>query len=245
MTSGPTSATCAANSCNAVSSNASNTPEPDSGARQLILEVRGLTRSFPSRGVVGGSERVVGPLDLEVEAGERVALTGSNGSGKSTLLRCVAGTLAPSAGTVHIGADPAGTAPAKRRMGVSLAQERSFYLRLTGVQNLITFARLRLPGRQARAAVYDVIDELELRDIAARRVDRCSTGMVQQLAIARALIGNPPLLLLDEPTRSLDEDAVARLWRAVDTRPDAALVIATHRPEDVERCGRRLALSAN
>ncbi len=134
---------------------------------------------------------------------------------------------------------------AKRGVGVSFSQERSFYLRLTGIQNLLTFARLRLPVAEARTAVARVIGELELETSPSRRVDRCSTGMVQQLAIARALLGDPLLLLLDEPTRSLDEDAMARLWRAVDARPDCALVIATHRPEDIERCEHRVALSAD
>jgi ABC-2 type transport system ATP-binding protein len=210
----------------------------------VILELRDLTRSFRVRGV-SARTRVLGPIDLEVSAGERVVLTGANGSGKSTLLRCVAGTIAPTSGTILIDGHLAGTNPAKHQVGVSFSQERSFYLRLTGVQNLLTFSRLRLPPSRAQTAVAQVIGELELEDIASRRVDRCSTGMVQQLAIARALLGDPRLLLLDEPTRSLDEGAMARLWRAIDARPGAALVIATHRPEDIERCDRRLALSSN
>jgi ABC-type multidrug transport system ATPase subunit len=210
----------------------------------VILELRNLTRSFRVRGA-SGATRVLGPVDLEVSIGDRVVLTGANGSGKSTLLRCVAGTIAPTSGTIVIDGHRAGTNAAKHRVGVSFSQERSFYLRLTGVQNLLTFARLRLPPSQARTAVAQVIGELELEDIASRRVDRCSTGMVQQLAIARALVGDPRLLLLDEPTRSLDEDAMARLWRAIDARPGTALVIATHRPEDIDRCDRRLALAPN
>ena len=76
------------------------------------------------------------------------------------------------------------------------------------------------------------------------RVDRCSTGMVQQLAFARALLGEPELLLLDEPTRSLDEAAVERVWAALASRPSLALIIATHRHEDIERCERHLALES-
>lgn len=84
--------------------------------------------------------------------------------------------------------------------------------------------------------------ELELSAILAQRVDRCSTGMVQQLAFARALIGNPALLLLDEPTRSLDAEAYERLWAAIDMRPDLTLVIATHREDDIRRCHQQLDL---
>ena len=73
-----------------------------------------------------------------------------------------------------------------------------------------------------------------------RRLDSCSTGMLQQLAFARALLGEPELLLLDEPTRSLDVDAVDRLWAALAHRPAVAVLVATHRREDLDRCGRIL-----
>jgi ABC-type multidrug transport system ATPase subunit len=188
----------------------------------VILESRALTRSFRAR-------RVLGPLDLSLERGERLALTGPNGAGKSTLLRCIAGTVAPTSGTLSVGGHGAGTRPARRLTGTSFSQERSFYLRLTGLENLLTFARLREPTDRARDNVERLISELALDEIAARRVDRCSTGMIQQLAFARALLGNPPLLLLDEPTRSLDDGAIGRLWDAVDRRPETAVIIATHR----------------
>jgi len=200
-----------------------------------VLAANRLQRSF-------GDRVVVGPLDLEIAAGERVALVGPNGSGKSSLLRCVAGTLAPSAGSVHVVGAPAGSVAARRAIGASLAQERSFYLRLTGRANLELFASLRRSARAAKAEVAAVIDELEIGDIAAERVNRCSSGMVQQLALARALLGDTPLLLLDEPTRSLDAEAVERLWAALRRRAGTALLMATHRPEDVARCDRALDL---
>jgi ABC-type multidrug transport system ATPase subunit len=202
------------------------------------LQVQALTRRF-------GGRVVLGPLDLALDGGERLALTGPNGAGKSTLLRCVAGSVAPSSGTVTIDGADAGSRAARMLTGTSLAQERSFYLRLSGLANLLTFARLRMSTVRARAAVRELIAELELEEIAARRVDRCSTGMVQQLAFARALLGTPSLLLLDEPTRSLDDGAVGRLWQAIERRPETAVVIATHRGEDAERCERHLALACD
>jgi ABC-type multidrug transport system ATPase subunit len=208
---------------------------PGRDARVLTLEA--LCRRF-------GKLDVVRSLDLAVDAGERVALCGPNGSGKTTILRCIAGTLSPSSGRIRVGGHEAGTLKAQRLIGVSLSQERSFYLRLSGRENLFFFARVRGYGpREATRRVAALSEELELESILRQRVDRCSTGMVQQLAFARALIGDPALLLLDEPTRSLDRDAFARLWEAVDRRPETALLIATHNEEDVERCGQRIELS--
>ena len=203
----------------------------------MILQLAAVTRTFAGR-------RVLGPVDLELGPGERLALTGPNGSGKSTLLRCIGGTVAPSSGTITIDGARAGTRAARQRVGASFSQERSFYLRLTGRENLLTFACLREPAAQARRQVEELVAELGLEDIAATRVDRCSTGMVQQLAFARALLGTPGLLLLDEPTRSLDEAAVERLWAALARRSLLALIIATHRDQDIECCERHLALEA-
>lgn len=199
------------------------------------VEISGLRRTFRGR-------EVLGPLNLSLTTGDRLAVIGSNGAGKSTLLRCIAGSISPTHGTVVIDGHAAGTMAARRLIGVSLAQERSFYLRLTGLRNLELYARLRLPRRLAVLAVANVVSELELDEIAPRRVDRCSSGMIQQLALARALLGEPPVLLLDEPTRSLDDAAIERLWMAVEARPQTILVIATHRHEDVERCDRTLSL---
>jgi ABC-type multidrug transport system ATPase subunit len=200
-----------------------------------MLEAVAITKQF-------GGKHVLGPLDLRLAASERLAVTGPNGAGKSTLIRCIAGTLAPCSGEITVAGHRAGSQAAKARIGVAFAQERAFYLRLNGTENLLTFALLRLPPVRARAAVKHVVSELELEDIAAQRIDRCSSGMVQQLAIARALLGEPSLLLLDEPTRSLDDAAVARLWAALDRRPHMTLIIATHRREDVERCQHHVAL---
>jgi len=200
------------------------------------LATQGLTRSF-------GAVEALPPIDLDLERGDRLALRGPNGSGKTTLLRCLTGTLVPSGGEAWIGPHPAGTLAARERLGASLAVERSFYLRLTGRANLLLFARLRhRTPRQARRQVDALVEELELDEIAARRLDACSTGMVQQVAFARALLGDPDVLLLDEPTRSLDREAIERLWAALDRRVELAAIVASHRPDDASRCGRTLEL---
>jgi ABC-type multidrug transport system ATPase subunit len=155
----------------------------------------------------------------------------------------VAGTVAPTEGRVTVLGHVAGSREARRIVGVSLSQERSFYLRLSGRENLLFAAGVRGISRSEAIRRVNALErELELSAILAERVDRCSTGMVQQLAFARALVGEPAVLLLDEPTRSLDAQAHDRLWHAIDARPGVTLVVATHRDEDVLRCHRRLDL---
>ena len=194
----------------------------------------GLARRF-------GSRDVVRSLDLTLAPGERVAFWGPNGSGKSTVLRCVAGTLLPSEGEVRVCGHEAGSLEARALVGASLSQERSFDMRLTGHGNLLFFARLRF-GRDDRAAteVAAIEEELEIEAMAAERVNRASSGMIQQIALARALLGNPALVLLDEPTRSLDAEARKRLWDAIERRPQTGVLIATHLEEDLNRCDGRV-----
>lgn len=208
-----------------------STPAPTRpGLSPLPLEVEGMGRAF-------GKRTVIENVSIRLEPGQRAALVGGNGSGKTTFIRCVAGTLTPTRGTVAVDGRQAGSMGARHRLGCSLAQERSFYLRLSGLENLLFFARLRHERkRSASTQVREIVDELDLQEIAARRVDTCSAGMLQQLALARALLGEPSLLLLDEPTRSLDEDAIARLWAALERRRHVAAVIATHRKEDLDHC---------
>jgi ABC-type multidrug transport system ATPase subunit len=210
--------------------------DTDLDQRAPAVVVRELTRSFGPRTVLRG-------LSLSLGAGERLAVLGHNGAGKTTLLRCVAGSLLPSSGSVHVGGRAPSRPETRAQIGALLPGERSFALRLSGRENLRFFARLRVGGeRRADRAVEALADELALHEILDRRVSACSSGMAQQLAFARALLGDPAVLVLDEPTRSLDDAATGRLWAALDRRPELAILIATHRAEDIARCGARLEL---
>jgi ABC-2 type transport system ATP-binding protein len=207
---------------------------PAAVREEAVLTLTSLSRRF-------GKHVVVRDLDLRLEPGERVALWGPNGSGKSTVLRCVAGTLLPSEGTVQVCGYEAGSMEARALVGASLSQERSFDMRLTGRANLLFFARLRFGSeRLATRRVQEVEEELALQTIASERISRASSGMIQQVALARALLGDPALVLLDEPTRSLDAEARERLWQALERRTRTCVVMATHLDEDVKRCGRRV-----
>jgi ABC-type multidrug transport system ATPase subunit len=205
--------------------------------RGQVLAVEGLCRRY-------GERLVIQDFDLALLGGERVALRGRNGSGKTTILRCILGTLAPTRGRILVCGHPGGSLAARNLIGAVLPQERAFYLRLTGRTNLLFFAKIRGLDRDAATRrVQRLEEELQLGATLSRRLDRCSSGMLQKLAVARALIAEPPLLLLDEPTRSLDDDAVALVWAALDRRPQTSVLITTHRRDDVARCDREVRLS--
>jgi len=200
----------------------------------MILQARDAARRF-------GDQHVFSGLDLDVAAGQHLLLSGANGSGKSTLLRCLAGTLALSSGSVMVDGLPAGSRRARARIGLCLRPEQAFQLRLSGHDNLLFAARLRLPRRLVGEAVDAIEDELGITHFAGERVQRYSSGMRALVACARAMIGGPSLLLLDEPTRSLDAAARRRLWTALHRR-SVACVLASHRGSDRDHCDRVLEL---
>ena len=171
-----------------------------------VLTIEGLCRNFGAREIM--------PIARpgRSSAGDRVALCGPNGSGKTTVLRCIAGTLTPTSGRIGVGRQGRDARSAAPDWRLPLAGAVLLFAPF-GAPDLLFFARVRGYGtREAARLVAGLGDELELESILGERVDRCSTGMVQQLAFARALLGEPPLLVLDEPTRSLDRNALARFW---------------------------------
>ena len=159
-----------------------------------------------------GSTVALDNISLTIEQGEVVALLGPNGAGKSTLLRILGTTVVPEQGSVLVAgldaqADPPGV---RRRIGVALGDERSWYWRLSGRRNLEFFAVLAGFSRAAaRRRADDLLTEVGLAEAADRRFDGYSSGMKARLSLARALLAEPPVLLLDEPTRTLDPIAAA------------------------------------
>jgi len=176
--------------------------------------------------------RVVALDDVScaVAAGEAVLLLGANGAGKTTLLRCAATLLRPSRGTVRIGGLDAAThgAAARRRLAV-LGHESFLYPDLSAVENLTFYARLyRL--RDGAARVATLIDRLGLQGWAHRPVRALSRGLQQRCALARVLLHEPALLLLDEPFTGLDVTAREQLCTVLGEvhRRGAAIVMSTH-----------------
>jgi len=191
------------------------------------LRVTGVQKRF-------GPVTALRGVDLEVSAGEIVVLLGSNGAGKSTLIRVMATVVVPDRGTVVVDGVDAVAHPrqARARLGVALSDERSFFWRLTGRQNLEFFAALHGIGRRRQsAAVNGVLESVALSDVADRRVDRYSSGMRARLGIARGLLGSPSVLLLDEPTRSVDPVSTITVRTVVTDLARThrtAVLVATH-----------------
>jgi len=188
-------------------------------------------------------------VSFEVETGEVFGLIGRNGAGKTTLTKIVATLVQPTTGSVSVhGHDSVSDDEhVRRQIGLATAEERSFYWRLTSEQNLMFFARLHgLSDRVAKQRIKDVFAKLELDEVARRRFGELSTGNKQRLAVARALLANPPVLLLDEPTRSLDPLAAARLRELIQSLaqqdPPVTILLTSHNLTEVETLCARVAI---
>lgn len=188
-------------------------------------------------------------VSLHIREGEIFGLIGRNGAGKTTLTKIIATLVQPTSGrvTVH-GRDSVRDEEAVRaQIGLATAEERSFYWRLTSEQNLIFFARLYgLSDRMARTRIGELLARFELETVARRRFGELSTGNKQRLAVARALLARPPVLLLDEPTRSLDPLAAAEMRRLIsslaDGSPPASVLLTSHNLDEIEALCARVAV---
>ncbi|MGH8776495.1 MAG: ABC transporter ATP-binding protein [Jiangellaceae bacterium] len=187
------------------------------------LLVRGLRHRY-------GSLLALEGVELTVCSGECVALLGPNGAGKSTLIGLATGLLAVQAGAVEVGGASPRLASTRRRLGV--VQQAMGFPRTLTVGELVRGAAVRV-GRRA-AAADTVLAEVGITDLARRRAGSLSGGQRQRVALAMALVGDPALLLLDEPTVGLDVAARRSFWRTLAARRDngAGLLLTTHVVEE-------------
>ncbi|MEW9530487.1 ATP-binding cassette domain-containing protein [Microbispora sp. NPDC049125] len=207
------------------------TPAPPPPTQVATVSVRGLGKRYGRRIVLDG-------LDLAFGRGV-TGLLGPNGAGKTTLLRCLATTLAPDTGEVRVlGLDPRSHAERtelRRRLGY-LPQDPGFYPHFTAFESLDYVAILKemTDRRERHREVRRVLGEVGLLDRAATKVRKLSGGMRQRLALAQALLGEPRLLVLDEPTVGLDPEQRLRLRALVSELGESRTVLlSTHQTEDV------------
>jgi ABC-2 type transport system ATP-binding protein len=203
---------------------------------ETAIKIRGLVRRY-------GAVIAVNGIDLDIRRGECFGLLGPNGAGKTTTVEIMEGLIEPSAGSVELlGKTWAQDATQLRAwVGVSL-QEATLFERLTVEETLHLFRSFYLPG-QARA-VEDLLIELRLTDKRSARVRDLSGGQRQRLAIGVALVGDPEIVFLDEPTTGLDPQSRRALWDTISSLRERGktIVLTTHYMDEAERLCDRVAI---
>ena len=233
---------------------------PHGAADPSIISVRDVTMRFPI--AKRYRELVLHPfrprktstalknVTLEIGQGDGRTVMGPNGAGKTTLLKLIGSLLLPSEGQIVVnGFDTTHqNLAARQTVGFVMNEERSFFWRLTAIQNLEFFGALdNLCGATLRERIHELIGLLGIEDVANKPVSALSSGMKQRLAIARALIAEPKILILDEPTRALDpvgcEEITNLIFRRIYNSSHRTLLIATHRIEEaVKLCNKVLVI---
>ncbi|WP_313815789.1 ATP-binding cassette domain-containing protein [Citricoccus sp.] len=201
------------------------------------IHVRDLEKSY-------GKNQVLRGVDFDVERGSVFALLGSNGAGKTTAIRILSTLMHPTVGTATVNGFEVGRQPGRVRESISLTGQFSAVDEmLTGRENLILVARLRHvshPGARAD----DLLKRFSLTDAGGRRAGEYSGGMRRRLDIAMSLIGNPPVLFLDEPTTGLDPEARLEVWRAIRelTEHGTTVLLTTQYLDEAEQLADRIAV---
>ena len=199
-----------------------------------VLEARGITKTV---GTGRGARRVLDGVSLQVDAGEVVAVLGRSGSGKSTLLHLLGGLDTPDAGRIVLAGKeitrqrPRALAKTRLRHVGFVFQAFHLIEELSGEENVLMPARLPGAGRDGERRARRLIGELGLTEIAGRRPHELSGGEQQRLAIARALVNDPEVVLADEPTGNLDQGNGATVLALLRSLRRRAVVIVTHETE--------------
>lgn len=216
---------------------------PSTSSESIVLATRDLTKTYGR-----GKQRfeAVREVSLTLHRGEVLAFLGPNGAGKTTTIKMIAGLVQPDRGQVTIaGEDPHRHARALRHIGAVLEGNRNLYWRLTPEENLEYFGVLRqVPRKLAHRRGLELLARFGLEDKRDTPVQKLSRGMQQKLAIAVALIHNPQLLLLDEPTLGLDVEAgetVKALVRQI-AQEGRAILLTTHQLDVAEELSDRVAI---
>jgi ABC-2 type transport system ATP-binding protein len=211
--------------------------------RRSLLDM--ITHPFRRPGTV----QALAGVDLMVQHGEIFGLLGPNGAGKTTLLKILSSLITPTSGAAFInGHDVVGAQQAVRAsIGLVTSDERSFYWRLSGRENLHFFAALAdVPGHRIRARCQTLLKKVEMEEKADQPFMEYSTGTKQRLAAARALLHDPPIMYMDEPTRSLDPTAAKNLrafvQETLNGREGKTILLATHNLAEAESLCHRLAI---
>ena len=241
--------------------------------KNWAIEAENLVKKFPQRSAANGNKtngeskekrklRLAWPfqkkepkslftavdgVNLQIEQGEIFGLLGPNGAGKTTTIRMLCTLLEPTSGSARVnGYDIQKQATQVRQsLGTILAGERSIYWKLTGRENLEYFAALyHIPTDTARKRIDELLSRMELNERANELVEKYSTGMRQRIALSRALLARPPILLLDEPTLGLDPQAARRVRELVAELKEEGhtILLTTHYMEEADLLSDRIGI---
>lgn len=196
-----------------------------------MLEVQGLAKSY-------GEVIALRDLNVRVKEGECLVLLGRNGAGKTTALRCMAGVLLPTAGSVRVdGIDASDDAAGVRNLVGMMPEVPGLYERMSARAYLDHFAAIYdIEPADRRRRIDELLETFELKDAGDRWLGTFSKGMRQKVALIRATLHRPRLVLADEPTSALDPDSARRAWGYLKDlqREGCALVICTHSMDEAE-----------
>ncbi len=231
--------------------------------RNNIIEIEDLCKRFPKREKKNGKPFwskfipgrrepkewtvAVNGINLDIQEGEIFGFLGPNGAGKTTTIKMLCTLLEPTSGTAKVnGYDVSKQASLVRQnLGAVLKGERSIYWKLTGKENLEYFAALyHIPRATAQKRVKDLLARFNLEDKADEYVERYSSGMKQRLAIAKAMLANPPVLLLDEPTVGLDPQSARNLRELIleIKQEGRTVLLTTHYMEEADQLCDRIGI---
>ncbi len=219
---------------------------------ELAIQTKGLSKTYTRsslwpRRQASQVVHAVSDVSLSVEKGEIFGLLGPNGAGKTTLVKMLCTLILPSAGSATVaGIDLHDDSAIRAVTGLVVSDERSFYWRLSVQRNLTFFAALHgLYGNEASARIDSVLDAVNLTDRRNQRFSDLSSGLRQRLAIARALLHIPQVLVLDEPTRSLDPTTTGHMHHLLNSLQDdhdLSILLITHDLGEAEKMCARVAL---
>jgi ABC-2 type transport system ATP-binding protein len=239
--------------------------------RQLAIEANELVKKFPQKAgtttSANGNKQAkaarrwwplgrkspktyftaVSGVSLQIDQGEVFGLLGPNGAGKTTTIRMLCTLLEPTSGRATVnGFDiRSQAAQVRQSLGTVLAGERSIYWKLTGRENLEYFAALyHIPPKIARQRIDELLDRMQISERANELVEKYSTGMKQRIAISKALLARPPIILLDEPTLGLDPQAARRVRELVGELKGEGhtILLTTHYMEEADQLSDRIAI---
>jgi len=214
------------------------------------IEIRGLTKKFFASKIFRRKRTTaLNNVNLEIRPGELFVLVGQNGAGKTTLLKILCGLILPTSGNVYINGEDIfnNNSHFKKEICFVSGEERSFYWRLTGRQNLEFFGRLQgLSKKEIRHRTDELLAIIGLKEEINKEFRYFSSGAKQRLALMRALLHNPSIIFMDEPTRSLDPIAQTKLKELIRNKlvrqDNKTVFVTTHNLNEAEFLADRIAI---